>query len=135
MITVLTSESEVIEADPTNEQSLSLVDKQTINDIYVDGDGNLAIGEDAYAMAEIVKDITRTQLGELQFDEEAGVPYFETIFSSRTNADLFLANVQRVIQNISGVIRIESFTSSINGDVLNYEAQIRTQYGVISING
>ena len=51
------------------------------NDIYLTPSGNISIKTDIEALGDILVNKTQTNKGELQFDEEKGIDFLNTIFN------------------------------------------------------
>ena len=52
---------------------------QTVWDLVLDVNGNIALAETPYAIAQDVASATRTFLGECWYDTEQGLPYWQDI--------------------------------------------------------
>jgi hypothetical protein len=105
------------------------------NDIYLDGNNNIAMKKDINAIADIVLNKVRTNLGELQFNIDLGIPYFTTIFTSTPNFDLWQKFVEDSALSLDNVIEIVSFSKEINNYVLSYSMTIKTDFGSVTVNG
>lgn len=104
-------------------------------DLFLDSQNNLAMVSDAAALANIMTNVLRTQRGELQFDVQSGIPYLETVFKSRSNISLWKGFMIEAMEALENVIRVKSFDITVSGNLLTYEAEIETTYGVITVNG
>lgn len=105
------------------------------NDIYLDGNNNIAMKEDINAIADIVLNKVRTNLGELQFNIDLGIPYFTTIFTSTPNFDLWQKFVEDSALSLDNVTEIVDFNKTIQNNTLTYSMTINTNLGVITVNG
>ena len=104
------------------------------NDIYLDEFGNIATVTGIEAVAQVCRNTILTTLGELIFNVNEGIPYFETVFSDPPNIELFQHAVVEALQTVEGVNSVKSFEYSTNGDVLTYTALIQTIYGDLTLN-
>lgn len=52
---------------------------QTVWDLVLDANGNIALAEQPYAIAQDVASVTRTFLGECWYDTAQGLPYWQDI--------------------------------------------------------
>lgn len=77
----------------------------------------------------------RQQLGELPYNQQKGVEYLNNVFNGNPNFQAFEFQARREIQNVDGVIRVQSFDYSLTDGVLSYTAEIKTIYGVDQISG
>lgn len=106
-------------------------------DIYLDDKNNLAIKTGEEALLDVLNNVIRTRKYELQYDMNKGVPYFETIFSDSGLLGLWRSYLIQTIENVNGVISVESLTYSLDegSKKISYTCQIRTIYGETSLNG
>ena len=105
------------------------------NDLYVDASGNLGVSNDIYALSNVIKNKALTTLGEPQYNQQNGIPYFETIFTDTPSIDLYQAKLINDIENTENVERVVSFNYTDNNGILNYTVTIQTAYGDITLNG
>lgn len=108
------------------------------NDIYLDSHGNIAMSFDQNCLLEECSQVARTLLGEMIFNTDLGIPYFETVWAGVPNIAQFTASLRQSFLNVAGVLQVVSLTTeqgndtSANApfnDTLTYNAVIRTIYG------
>lgn len=109
------------------------------NDIYmvpfIGADGktqySLAAVADLEAYEQTLEAVVETMKGELQLDTEAGIPYYETIFESRRNIELWAAAVRKAVLAKPFVQSIDDFTYAFNPSTgtLAYELDVTTDLG------
>ena len=114
------------------------------NDIYLvpfaGADGkthySLAAVADLDAYAQTLEAVIKTMKGELQLDTEAGIPYYETIFDSQRNIDLWAAAVKKAVQAKPFVQSIDDFTYVFNPatGTLSYELWVTTDLGDLMVS-
>lgn len=97
--------------------------------MYIGPDGNLVISTGLQAIIEVCAQKTKTILGELVFNTDQGIPYFQSVFSGTQNLQQFASSLRSAILVVSGVTGINSLSFSQNGDVLIYTIEINTIYG------
>ena len=105
------------------------------NDIFINTSGNIATSEDITALANVSKNKALTNLGEPQFNQLEGIPYFETIFTDTPKIDLFQASMVNAMAQLEYVNRVSDFEYSINNDIFSYSLLEHTDFGDIQING
>ena len=105
------------------------------NDLYIDASGNLAISEDIYALSNVIKNKALTTYGEPQYNQQSGIPYFETIFTDTPSIDLYQAKLIDDIENTEHTQRVRSFDYTESNGVLNYTVTIQSDFGEIILNG
>lgn len=104
-------------------------------DIYLDDSGNLALVRDVDAVAQACTQAASSVLGEMTFAVEKGIPYFDTVFTSRRNIPQFEFYLRKEISAVPDVVDVKSLEVTQEDDVLKYVATVRTIYGEVSING
>ena len=75
----------------------------------------------------------RQQLGELNYDADKGIQYFDNVLAGNPNFQRFESQARRQILNVSGVTGIASFNYEFKGGVLSYNAVINTIYGLTTV--
>lgn len=87
------------------------------------------------AYAQTIEAAVLTVKGELQFDTEQGIPYFDTIFRSAKRAALWKAYVASRVEEFSFVKSITQFDYTIDykNHVVNYEMRVNTDKGKVTI--
>lgn len=105
------------------------------NDIFIDSTGNIATSEDIQALANVSKNKALTTLGEPEYNQLDGIPYFETIFTDTPKIDLFQAAMINSMESQEEVQRVSNFEYTVNNGVFSYSLIEKTTYGDITING
>lgn len=105
------------------------------NDLYINTIGNLVVTQDINALADISKNKVLTVLGEPQYNQEAGIPYFETIFTDTPKIDLFQTAVINTLENTENVNRVSNFNYTQSNGIFSYNLVEQTAYGEIELNG
>ena len=100
------------------------------NDIYL-VNGDIATADGTDARAQIISAILNTRRGELQLDTERGIPYFETVFDSPRNVQLWRAYCMMAVNDLEFVSSILSFDYEIDysRSMLKYNMRIRMTDG------
>ncbi len=105
------------------------------NDIFTDSTGNLAMLTDIKALANVSKNAVLTNLGEAEYNQEYGIPYFETIFTDTPKIDLLQAAQVATLENLGNVERVSNYEYSEQNGVFSYSLIEHTTFGDIQING
>lgn len=105
------------------------------NDIYLDSSGNLAMKTDIEALGDILVNKSQTNQGELLYNSESGIDFFNTVFSSPAYPDLFQNQLLNQLENTEGVERISNYQAEQKNNTYSYTANIQTQYGEVILNG
>ena len=104
-------------------------------DLYVGTDGQLAIVDGKEAYAQIINAKMRTTLGEMQLAMQKGVPYFETVFADPSMVPVWQESVIQMLESLAFVIEVSSFICETKGNMLEYTSEIKTDKGMVTING
>lgn len=105
------------------------------NDIYVGSDGSLAVASAREAVLHCCAQAAKTQLGEMIYAVDFGLPNFGAVWNGAPNVGLFEAYLRRNLQTVQDVISVDSVTIQATGGALVYSATIKTIYGPGAING
>ena len=105
------------------------------NDISTNSTGNISTSLDINALANVSKNKVLTTLGEPEYNQLDGIPYFETIFTDTPKIDLFQAAVIDSIENLENVQRVSNFDYTQNNGVFSYSLLETTTYGNITLEG
>ena len=99
------------------------------NDIYLDALGNLAFAFDLTAITQECQQAAKTLLGEMVYNTNQGIPYFQTLWIGVPNVQQFTAALRRAFLAVGGVLEVVSLITSQTNNTLSYTAVIRTIYG------
>lgn len=109
------------------------------NDLYLDKERNISVSFDQEALLEQCAQAAKTLLGELIFNVDVGIPYFQSVWIGVPNMQQFNVALRRSFLSIPNVIEVLSLVvlQSDKSDVntINYNAVIRTIYGLGELNG
>lgn len=105
------------------------------NDLYLDADGNIAMGTGIQAVMQVCDSVAQTVRGECVLDVEVGLPNFETIWSGIPNVAQWETAYRANIMAIENVLEIVSLDVTVESGQLRYTAVIRTTFGTGVVNG
>lgn len=105
------------------------------NDLYTGADGSLATCIALQAVLQNCEHAVKTQLGEMIYAVDAGVPNFTTVWNGSPNKTQFEAFLRRTILAVQDVTEIQELSSAASNHVMSYRAVIKTIYGLGAING
>lgn len=109
------------------------VDSETRD--YVISGGRKVVVRDIQVVLQNCDHALRQQLGELRYAQSKGIEYFDNVFNGTSNYQLFKFQAITAIENVSGVVRVNSFEYTVINGQLDYSAEILTDYGTETING
>lgn len=104
------------------------------NDLVLVG-RNLSIVSARDAILQICEQCAKAILGEMIFNVQGGMPYFETVWVGGPSSAAFEAAFRLRIVQVSGVTEIEELITEQVGDSMQYSATIATIYGTGTISG
>ena len=105
------------------------------NDIYLNAEGNLALSYDLQSTLEQCAEAAKTQLGEMIFNINQGIPYFDQVWIGIPNLEPFTAALRDAFLNVPDVVEVISLILGQKVNTLTYSAIIRTTFGIGSFNG
>ncbi|HAW0896338.1 TPA: hypothetical protein JLK53_004055 [Escherichia coli] len=104
-------------------------------DIYLGPDGNLAIATDLRAVIQTCEHVSRTTLGELPYAQSRGIPFFDIALGATPDTGLYDMYLRKVLMTVPGVTGIGDVSIWVDGNELEYTAEIKTIYGTESASG
>ena len=105
------------------------------NDLYVDAGGNIGIVRDIVACMQSAQQAAQTQLGEMQYHVDRGLPNFQVIWNGHPNVAQFEAALRREVLKVTDVLDIPELSTRLAGDRVVYAITIRTTFGTAVLNG
>ncbi|MGV7078503.1 hypothetical protein ACWA5Z_06815 [Testudinibacter sp. P80/BLE/0925] len=91
-------------------------------DLMLDSDGNIALARDPYAKAQDVGSAVKLFKGELYFNTEKGIPYFDETLGKKQSFALYQYRLEQAALTVPGVISAKSRIMS--GDNRNLIGEI-----------
>lgn len=105
------------------------------NDLYIGPDGSLAMATGLEAVMQAAQQAAQTQLGEMMYAVDDGVPNFESIWNGAANVAQFEAYLRRTLLAVDHVAGISDLTITVGANKLSYTVTIETDYGPGALNG
>lgn len=99
------------------------------NDIYLNEQGNLAFATDLTSLTQQCAQAAKTLLGEMIYNVNNGIPYFQTLWIGIPNVGQFTSALRRAFLAVDGVLEVVSLITSQSENAFSYTAIIRTVYG------
>lgn len=88
-------------------------------DLALDAAGNIALAKDPYAKAQDVASAARLFAGELYYDTEKGIPYFEETLGKKQSFALYRHRLVQAALSVPGVVSADVSVELRNGRVLS----------------
>ena len=87
-------------------------------DLTLDANGNVALSNPAYALAQDVASAVKLFAGELWYDTTKGVPYFQDVLGQLPPVPLFIRHLEDAALTVPGVVNTQiNFSSFDNREV------------------
>lgn len=104
------------------------------NDLLIVG-RNLSVISARDAILQICEQCAKAILGEMVFNVNGGMPYFETVWVGGPTTAAFEAAFRLRIPQVLGVTEIQELVTAQVGESMQYTATIATIYGTGKISG
>ena len=88
-------------------------------DLTLDASGNIALAKDPYAKAQDVASAARLFSGELYYDTEKGIPYFEETLGKKQSFALYRHRLVQAALSVPGVVSADVAAELRDGRVLS----------------
>ena len=106
-----------------------------LNDLFIGDDGALALKSDLQATLQACAHAAKTQLAEMIYAVDDGIPNFAIVWNGSPNKSQFEAYMRRTLLAVENVIEVPELSTVIANHVLSYQATIKTIFGIGVING
>ena len=88
---------------------------QTTNDLTTDAYGNIALCSQPYAIAQDVASAIKLCLGELWYNTQKGVPFFQKIAAKPMNARMLITYIEDAAMTVPDVVQAKCTFNSFSG--------------------
>ena len=109
------------------------------NDFLIDNNNNISLASNINAMGFICVNKSLTRKGEVYYDTDKGIDFFNNVFGEIADTLLFQSDLITQLKDTVDVIDIKNYnysiTTSNNSQIYNYSVDVQTNYGVIQLNG
>lgn len=105
------------------------------NDIYLGTDAALAMVSGLQATLQAAQQAAQTQLAEMEYAVDQGLPNFAVVWNGAPNLSQFEAYLRRTLLAVAHVTGIRDLTIARADNKLSYTATIETDYGPGVLNG
>ncbi len=105
------------------------------NDLYLTPQGNVALKYNLDAMGDIFINKAQVNKGELLYNTEGGIDFFNNIFGEPCYPDVFQSQLISELLNTDKTQNIYGYTPEINNDIYSYTVNCQTSYGQITLQG
>lgn len=106
--------------------STILLDRTTW-DCVLDADGNIAVADEPYSLAQDAASAIKTFLGECYWDTSIGVPYMQAIFGKNPPLALLKEQLVAAALTVPGVASAKCFITSLSNRAVAGQVQVTSQ--------
>ena len=96
-------------------------------DLVLDADGDIAVAENPYALAQDAASAVRTNLGECYWDTTIGLPLLTQILGHNPSPALVKALIVQQAMTVPDVEQAQCFLTSLDGRVLTGQVQVSSE--------
>jgi len=82
----------------------TLLCNPTTWDLLVDAKGNIAMAGEPYSLAQNIASALKTFLGEVYYNQDLGVPYFQDILGYTESASFLAVQFENAALSVPGVV-------------------------------
>jgi len=104
-------------------------------DLYLDSDGNIATTSGLSTVVQNCETAARTQLGEMIFYVNNGMPNQQVTWIGQPRLQQFEASLKSILLNVDDVTDVSGMSTQIIDNVLFYSVNILTTFGSSVLNG
>ncbi len=104
-------------------------------DLCLDIEGNIAVAQPPYAVAQDVASAQRTFQGEVWYDTTLGIPYTTYVLGEAPSAALIKSFLQNAALAVPGVVTAKTYLTGINNRTLTGQTQITDTTGSTQVVG
>lgn len=101
-------------------------------DLAVDVNGDVAVCSDPYATAQSAANACRTFLGEVWYQTDVGVPYWQDILGHFPPLSVVKADLVAAAMTVQGVASAQVFITSVENRVIAGQVQVTSTNGNVS---
>ena len=99
-------------------------------DLVLDSNGNIALAQPPYAVAQDVASALRLFQGELWYDTSPGVPYWQELIGSNPTTAQIAAALNAAAKSVPGVVDAQTVITSFSDRGISGQVQFTTSDGV-----
>lgn len=99
----------------------------------LDSNGNIALAEPPYALAQDVASAVRLFLGELWYDTAQGIPYFQQVLGQLPPASIIAQLISKAALTVPGVVTAQTVIQSFNAGGVTGQIQFTDSSGEATV--
>jgi len=99
-------------------------------DLVLDANGDIALASEPYALAQDVASAVRTVLGEVYYDSNQGIPYFQDVLGKLPPTALLIELINNAARTVPGVVSVQTIITSFTARTVSGQIQFKDNTGV-----
>lgn len=107
---------------------MKILGENANRDLFVGANSQLVLRTELNATLQACKSTIEAQRGEMQYNILRGIPTAATIWAGVPNQQRYRFFCIQALREIEGVVSVRRFDSDVFEDVLEYEAEILTEF-------
>lgn len=105
---------------------------QSAWDLVIDSNGNIAVASDPYSQAQDAASEIKTFEGEVYYNTNIGLPYFQSILAKSPPLQLLKEDFVQAALLVPGVVSAKCFIATVSQRALTGQIQITNSSGSTS---
>lgn len=108
----------------------TLLVNPTTWDLLVDAKGNIAMASDPYSLSQNVASALKVFLGEVYYNQDLGVPYFQSLLGYQESAAVIALQLETAALTVPGVVAAQLTGLDYQNRALTGTIKVTDQNGV-----
>jgi hypothetical protein len=107
----------------------TLILDQTAWDLVIDSNGNIAVAQPAYSLAQDVASAVRLFVNELWYSPDSGIPYFENVLGHLPPITLLIGYIEKAALTVPGVVSAQCIITAFDARKVSGQVQFIDESG------
>jgi hypothetical protein len=107
-----------------------LLNPDSWGDLMIDANGNIAVADSPYSLAQDVCCAIRTFTGDLWYYQQIGIPYYGVIFGEKPNLTIVRDYLEKAALSVSGVVKAKANIISFENREITGQVIITDSKGI-----
>jgi hypothetical protein len=99
-------------------------------DLLVDAKGNIAVASDPYSISQDVASALKTFLGEVYYNTDLGVPYFQSILGYTESASFIAVQLENAALTVPGIVLAQLTGLELKDRILTGTIKVTDENGI-----
>lgn len=99
-------------------------------DLVLDIGGNIALASEPYSIAQDVSSAIRTFKGDIWYDTDSGIPYFERVLGQTPSMQYLRSQIEAAALTVPNVVKAQCVFAKVENRLLRGQCKIIDKTGV-----